>query len=196
MRFLEKVFAAIRDPDAPDWDEDRVEKLLNNNDVLTVGDLEALKKAVMYWDYVRDISDENHDSDVIDNAEREMDRIIKRMEKSLKTIKRERLKVVSRQEPKWDEAKVERILKSTKEPSKSDIKELDRAVDYWDYINEISDPKHDADVIDNVTKELTRIIDFLQDHGVNLKGEKVPQAKKPHLRVVSFVRRILNARRP
>jgi len=78
-------------------------------------------------------------------------------------------------EPKWNEPKVEQILKGTKPLTSPERAELMKAVDYWDYINDTADEKWDADVIENVTKELTRIVERLEN-GVQ---------KKPGLRLVS-----------
>lgn len=59
--------------------------------------------------------------------------------------------------PQYDEQRVEQILESSDPLSTEEIEQLHKAIDYWEYINEIADEKWDADVLENITKELMRI---------------------------------------
>jgi hypothetical protein len=79
--------------------------------------------------------------------------------------------IFAREAPKWNEQKVEHILKSKSPITPSEKAELFKAIDYWEYINDISDEQWDDDVLQNVTKELTRIGERLEVKPEKPKGK-------------------------
>jgi hypothetical protein len=67
--------------------------------------------------------------------------------------------------PQWNENKVESILKSHVPLTDADMKELYRAMDYYEYLNDTLDPEWESDKLDDVTEQLERIAERMEGSG-------------------------------
>jgi len=83
-----------------------------------------------------------------------------------------RYTVVAANAPQWNEGKVESILKSHIPLTDADMKELYKAIDYYEYLNDTLDLTWEGDKLDDVTEQLERIAERMEGSGRLAPKEK------------------------